>query len=207
MSNRCISAIACALAVSSLPVAAAEVPFSGGASGVDPLGHQYAFNATRFLLSTGSLGFNPDGTLIGQGTSARSFNFTLTGPATLNPEPVNVPNACPEGQYATYINLNPLTIVCVGAIGGGPIIRHTWTYRMINPGTGTFDAPEGAAPLESRVSPFDFSLTFPQPVDPSTFSFTASWSDISPVPEPTTSALFLLGVATLVTWQRRVRSR
>ena len=128
------------MAAAAHQVQAADMSFSGAADGVDPLGHNYSFNGSTFLLSSGSGTFNPLGTLIGPGTVAASFSLALTGPVTFDPTPVGVPDACPPGQYAVYISFNPLTIICIG-LATGPVIRHTWQYRMAQPGVITFDSP------------------------------------------------------------------
>jgi hypothetical protein len=183
------------------PAQAAEVAFSGGASGVDPLGHAYSFDGTTFRLASAIGDFNPAHTPIGSGTSAASFSFTLTGPTVFDPGPVLLPNACPPGQYAVYLSLNPLVIVCMGFSGGGPFIRNTWQYSMRSPGVGTFDGPVDGS-LAAGVSDFQFTLTFPEPVATGSFSFNAAWSDVSAVPEPVGATLMLLGLAGLAAGRR-----
>ncbi|WP_287716702.1 hypothetical protein [Microcystis sp. M31BS1] len=181
-------------------VQAKDIEFSGGASGVDPLGHSFAFDGTTFTLSSGSGTFNPSGTDIG---NAKSFSFSLTNPAVFNPDPVSVPNACPPGQYAVELQGNPLKIVCV-AFGkeDEEFIRYTWQYRMLPGGVITFNDPRGAG-LTAGLSKFDFTLTFPQPIDVNNFSFTAKWSDVASVPEPSlTTGLLLLGFVGLY-WTKR----
>lgn len=177
-----------------LTAQSAEVSFSGGASGVDPLGHAYSFDGTTFRLASTLGNFNPAGQGIGSGSGVKSFNFTLTGPAVFDPGPVLVPNACPPGQFAVYLSINPLVIICMGLNGGGPFVRHTWQYSMRSPGVGSFDAPVDGG-LVTGVSDFEFVLHFPTPIDTAGFSFTASWSDVAAVPEPTPAALLLLGLA------------
>ncbi|MFM6739726.1 MAG: hypothetical protein ACKPJT_30525 [Microcystis panniformis] len=142
-------------------VQAKDIEFSGGASGVDPLGHSFTFDGTTFTLSSGSGTFNPSGVDIG---NAKSFSFSLINPAVFNPDPVSVPDACPPGQYATYVSTNPVVIVCVGLGGEGPFIRYTWDYRMLPGGVITFNDPRGTG-LTAGLSKFDFTLTFPQPID------------------------------------------
>jgi hypothetical protein len=176
------------------PVHATDLVFSGGSSGTDPLGHPYSFDGTTFRLASGLGDFNPSHGSVGSGTGVEAFSFTLTGPAVFDPGPVGLPNACPAGQYAVYLSLNPLVIVCMGFSGGGPFIRHNWQYSMRSAGTGGFDAPLGGG-LKAGVSDFAFTLTFAQPVDPASFSFTAAWSDVSAVPEPASATLFGLGLA------------
>lgn len=205
MSRRnCVLALAAAtlMQVSAL---AAEVVFSGGASGIDPLGNSYSFDGSDFLLSTGGATFNPLGTRIGNGTTARSFSFSLTGPAVFDPGPVLLPNACPPGQTAIYIHLNPTVITCIGSFSG-PKTRYDWPYRVVSsPGTVTFDAPTGGE-LVAGKSTFNFSIHFKQPVDASSFSFIGTWSDVSAVPEPAVAwslALGLMAVGAAVGRSRR----
>ena len=180
-------------------VQARDIEFSGGASGVDPLGHSFAFDGTTFTLSSGSGTFNPSGVDIG---NAKSFSFSLTNPAVFNPDPVSVPDACPPGQYATYINTNPVVIVCKNFITQKEFIRYTWQYRMLPGGVITFNDPQGTG-LTAGLSKFDFTLTFPQPINVNNFSFTAKWSDVASVPEPSlTTGLLLLGFVGLY-WTKR----
>ena len=185
-----------ALAAMLLPAQAAEVAFSGGPNGVDPLGHLYSFDGSTFRLASNLGDFNPAHTPVGGGTGVASFSIALTGPGVFDPTPVGIPNACPAGQYAIYISLQPLIIVCVGYTGGGPFIRHTWTYSMRSPGVGTFDAPLDGG-LVAGVSDFEFLIHFPTPIDPTSFSFNAAWSDVVSVPEPVSGALLLFGLAGL----------
>ena len=72
------------MAAAAHQVQAADMSFSGAADGVDPLGHNYSFNGSTFLLSSGSGTFNPLGTLMGPGTVAASFSLALTGPVTFD---------------------------------------------------------------------------------------------------------------------------
>jgi hypothetical protein len=186
-----------ALAVSALTQVSAlagEVVFSGGSSGIDPLGNGYSFDGSDFLLSTGSGTFNPLAVAVGSGTTARSFSFKLIGPAVFDPEPVLVPNACPPGQTAIYIHLNPTVITCVSS-GSGPHTRYDWPFSRVvgSPGTIRFDAPVGGE-LVAGKSTFDFSLHFNQPVDAASFSFIGAWSDVSAVPEPASALYLALGL-------------
>ena len=192
---------AMASALLSQSVQAKDIEFSGGPSGVDPLGHSFAFDGTTFTLSSGSSTFNPSGTGI---EKAKSFSFGLTSPGVFDPDPVDVPNACPPGQYATEISTNPVRIVCV-AFGkeDEEFIRYTWQYRMLPGGVITFNDPRGTG-LTTGLSKFDFTLTFPQPIDVNNFSFTAKWSDVASVPEPSlTTGLLLLGLSGLY-WTKRI---
>ena len=69
-----------------------------------------------------------------------------------------------------------------------------WTTTFLSPTSVRFDAPTG-----DRLDPGDtFSLLIglTKPVDPSTFSFSATWSDGLPaaaVPEPASWALMIAG--------------
>jgi hypothetical protein len=170
-----LAALPLALAAAPLAAHATDFTFTGtGSSGDDPLGGTWEAGPNTFglpqfdepLVNNEFPAF-----VAGDGLNfATSFTFTLTGGG--------------EG----FDMLRGAGITHVASPQGT-----SWTTTFLSPTSVRFDAPTG-----DRLDPGDtFSLLIglTKPVNPQTFSFTATWSDglASAAPEPASWALMIVG--------------
>jgi len=177
-----------ALSLAPLAAHAAAVTFSGGTTGLDPLGQVYATtfgpigdpnnggpNAFGFPTFGETFSTQPDSALpVFTGapdlTHATSFTFTYTGT-----------------QSVSFIQGFDVGFTQFGGVGG-------WNTAFVNADTVEFTAPTGDT-LDIGDN-FDFIVGFTNTagdlvIDPSQFSFTATWGG---VPEPATWALTIMGL-------------
>jgi hypothetical protein len=190
-------------AILSAPLAAhatASVTFTGGTTGVDPLGENY----TTELGPIQHAGISP--------TSPNQFGFPTFGEtASANGGGEPVFNGA-DGLAAA----NSFTFTYTGTQTGMNFNQNfdlgfsqddglgAWTTTFLSPTTVQFTAPTGDS-LKAGT-PFDFLIGFTAAtIDPSKFSFSATWADA--VPEPDTWALMLGGVAFVGIALRRSRRK
>jgi hypothetical protein len=169
----------------SVPAQAVVVPFGGGASGTDPLGHVWqAANAPAPAwgqpgLGNGTIAFNAGALTLGDGRSfATQFDFVLLlGTAGVIDQ--TPPVGAAGFETTTRFSANT---------GAG---FQLWNATFISPQQVRFTAPSYAA----RLKPGDLffvNVVFTQPVNTQTFAFAGLWSN-SVVPEPATWALMIAG--------------
>jgi hypothetical protein len=184
-----------ALVAAPMAAHAASFTFTGsGASGVDPAGEAWTASPNFAGFATFTEAFHDapadtiDSVFQGAGglTKATSFTFTYTG-SQKNPFNTDFDTgfthvASPQGT--------------------------TWNTTFVGKDTVVFTAPTGD--WLDIGDTFQFDVGFKKDIDPSQFSFTATWSDGLPdvggVPEPTSWALMIGGMGLVGATMRR-RSR
>ena len=185
-----VKAFAAALILSPLmalavpaPASAANIMFSGGVTGTDPLGGTYTAGPNDVTAGPNPFGFPTWGeTVVNNGgdfptfsgTSAVAFLFTYTGSAA-NPFNTDFDTGMtqighPQGQSWDTIFLSPTQV------------------EFVAPG---LSEPHPAGLSLTKGDQFDILVGFNNPIDPATFSFTGEW--IAAVPEPATWTLLILG--------------
>ena len=180
-----------------LPAHAVDLTFSGGASGADPLGGTYTAGPNAFGFATWAEApfnnggadptFNAGALSSGRGDFATRFIFTYTG---------SQPNAFNTSFDTGFTQI------------GNPE-GQAWNTTFLSPTQVEFTAPTAGepAPAGHELDPGDqfFVLVgFTQPIDPSKFSFTVTWSDGAP--EPGTWLLMTAGVGVTGAALRRRRA-
>ncbi|HEY4275569.1 MAG TPA: PEPxxWA-CTERM sorting domain-containing protein [Rhizomicrobium sp.] len=162
---------------------AANIMFSGGVTGTDPLGGTYTAGPNAVTAGPNTFGFPTWGeTVVNNGgdfptfsgTNAVAFIFTYTGSA---------PNS-----FNTSFDIGMTQI--------GHPEGQAWDTVFLSPTKVEFMAPNASEPHPAGLSltngdQFDILVGFNNPIDPSTFSFTGEW--VAGVPEPASWALLLLG--------------
>lgn len=195
---------ACAGVIAAAPAYALDVSFSGGVTGADPLGGAYTAGPNGVTAGPNAFGFptwgetysnngeafptfNSAGVVGGGANYATAFIFTYTGSA---PNTINTSFDTgldqigdPEGQAWTTIYLSPTKV------------------EFLAPPAGSDPAGPSLAPGDN----FDVIVGFTNPIDPSTFSFTAQWLSAAGVPEPGSWALMIIGLALAGVGARRHR--
>lgn len=197
--QRIIIGLSCAAAafLASGPAGAVVVPFGGGASGTDPLGHVWvAANLPAPAwgepgLGAGTISFNPGGLTLGDGRAyATQFDFVLLlGTAGV------IDQTPPAGAVGFE-----LTTRFSADTGAG---FQLWNATFLSPQQVRFTAPSFAARLTPGDS-FFVNVVFTQPVNTQTFAFAGLWSN-SVVPEPATWALLITGFGLVGVAARRRR--
>jgi hypothetical protein len=162
---------------------AANILFSGGVTGTDPLGGIYTAGPNAVTAGPNPFGFPTWGETVANnggdfptfsGTNAVAFIFTYTGSA---------PN--------TFNTSFDTGMTQIGHPQG-----QSWDTIFLSPTKVEFVAPSLSEPHPAGLSltkgdQFDILVGFTNPIDPATFSFTGEW--IAAVPEPASWALLLLG--------------
>lgn len=193
-----------AAVIASSPAYALDVSFSGGVTGTDPLGGTYTAGPNSVTPGPNPFGFPTwgetysnnggafptfnAGDVVGDGANyAKAFIFTYTGSAanTINTSFDTGLDQIgdPEGQAWTTLYLSPTRV------------------EFIAPPAGSDPAGPALAPGDN----FDVIVGFTNPIDPSTFSFTAEWLSAAEVPEPASWALLITGLGLAGAAARRQR--
>jgi hypothetical protein len=186
-----VAFVPAAMTFATLPADAAQILFSGGVTGTDPLGGVYTAGPNAVTSGPNAFGFPTWGETYANnnnayptfhGGAATAFIFTYTGSA---PNSIN-------------------TSFDTGLTQIGNPEGQGWDTTYLSPTEVEFTAPTASEPHPAGLQllsgdQFDVIVGFNNPIDPSTFSFTAGWvgNVVSAVPEPATWALFILGFGTV----------